>query len=139
VFPEQVIAAHQEMIERRRRLRPSEETCPATAAQWAEFEQHFLLRKVALGDCHRPYGTPCVHEHACTRCPFLRVDPAQLGRIEAMTTNAEARLAEAHDKVWLGQVAALEESLTHLRRRRAQAEAQLRVADATALTPTRPH
>jgi hypothetical protein len=56
-----------------------------------------------------------------------------------MTTNAEARLAEAHDKVWLGEVAALEESLTQLRRRRARAEAQLRVADATALTPTRPH
>jgi hypothetical protein len=36
-----------------------------------------------------------------------------------MTTNAEAR-----DNVWLGEVAALEESLTHLRRRRAEAEAK---------------
>jgi hypothetical protein len=33
-----------------------------------------------------------------------------------MTANAEARLAEARDNVWLGEVAALEESLTHLRR-----------------------
>jgi hypothetical protein len=41
-----------------------------------------------------------------------------------MTTNAEARLAEARENVWLGEVAALEESLTHLRRRRAEAEGQ---------------
>jgi hypothetical protein len=27
---------------------------------------------------------------ACTRCRFLRVDPAQLGRLEEMTANAEA-------------------------------------------------
>jgi hypothetical protein len=38
-----------------------------------------------------------------------------------MTANAEARLAEARDNVWLGEVAALEESLTHLRRGRAEA------------------
>jgi integrase len=125
VFPEQVIAAHQAFVERRRELRPAFELRPATDEEWAEFEQHFLLRKVALGDCHRPYGTPCVHEHACTRCRFLRVDPAQIGRIDEMTTNAEARLAEARDQVWLGEVAALEESLTHLRRRRAEAEGQL--------------
>jgi hypothetical protein len=124
VFPEHLIAAHEALIENRRTLRHSAEQRTATGDEWAEFEQHFLLRKVALGDCHRPYGTPCVHEHACTRCRFLRVDPAQLGRLEEMTTNAEARLAEARDNVWLGEVAALEESLTHLRRRRAEAEAR---------------
>jgi hypothetical protein len=41
-----------------------------------------------------------------------------------MTTNVEARLAEARDNVWLGEVAALEETLTHLRRRRTEAEAR---------------
>jgi hypothetical protein len=41
-----------------------------------------------------------------------------------MTANAEARLSEARDKVWLGEVAALEESLGHLRRRHAEAIAQ---------------
>jgi hypothetical protein len=45
--------------------------------------------------------------------PILRVDnianPAQLGRLEEMTTNAEARLAEAPENVWLGEDAALEE------------------------------
>ena len=124
VFPEHLIAAHEALIERRRKQRQDGELRSASGEEWAEFEQHFLLRKVALGDCHRPYATPCVHEHACTRCRFLRVDPAQLGRLEEMTANAEARLAEARDNVWLGEVAALEESLTHLRRRRAEAEAR---------------
>jgi hypothetical protein len=41
-----------------------------------------------------------------------------------MTANAEARLDEARDKAWLGEVAALDESLGHLRRRHAEATAQ---------------
>ena len=127
VFPEQVIAAHQLFIERRRETRPFAGLRSATGDEWAEFEDHFPLRKVALGVCHRPYGTPCVHEHACTRCRFLRVDPAQLPRIEEMTGNATARLADAKDRAWLGEVAALEESLKHLRHRRAEAEQQLLV------------
>lgn len=124
VFPETVIEAHHALIERRRALRPVAELRSATGEEWTEFEQHFLLRKVALGDCYRPYGTPCVHEHACVRCRFLRVDPAQLGRIDEMTTNAEARLVEAREQTWLGEVAALEETLVHLRRRREETHAQ---------------
>jgi hypothetical protein len=123
VFPDEVIEAHQFFIERRRTLRPIGEMRPASGEEWDEFEEHFLLRKVALGDCHRPYGTPCVHEHACSRCRFLRVDPAQLPRIEEMTCNAEERLTEARDRAWLGEVAALEESLKHLRQRRDEAVA----------------
>lgn len=125
VFPQEVIAAHQHFIERRRTTRPFGELRSATGEEWTEFEDHFLLRKVALGDCHRPYGTPCVHEHACTRCRFLRVDPAQLPRIEQMTCSAEERLVEARDRTWLGEVAALEESLLHLRQRRTDAEKQI--------------
>ena len=58
VFPEHLIAAHEALIERRRKQRQDAELRSASGEQWAEFEQHFLLRKVALGDCHRPYGTP---------------------------------------------------------------------------------
>jgi hypothetical protein len=54
VFPEEVIAAHRFFIERRRTRRPFGEMRPASGDEWDEFEQHFLLRKVALGDCHRP-------------------------------------------------------------------------------------
>jgi integrase-like protein len=125
VFPEEVITAHQHFIERRRATRPGAELRAATGEEWAEFENHFLLRKVALGDCHRPYGTACVHEHACVKCRFLRVDPAQLPRIQEMTVNATERLAEAQDRAWLGEVAALEDSLKHLRQRQLQAERQL--------------
>jgi hypothetical protein len=138
VFPEEVIAAHQHFIEQRRATRPFAEQRTATGEEWAEFENHFLLRKVALGECHRPYGTPCVHEHACTRCRFLRVDPAQLGRIEDMTSNAEARLVEAKDRAWLGEVAALEESLRQLRRRQAEAEQQLTAAGGDDLGELKP-
>ncbi|MDX2968610.1 tyrosine-type recombinase/integrase [Kribbella solani] len=92
--------------------------------------------KVALGNCHRPYRTPraagpppapCVHEHARSRRRFLRVDPAQLPRIQEMTCNAEARLAEAKNRAWLGEVAALEESLKQLRQRHVEAENQLSI------------
>lgn len=121
VFPEHIVTAHREFIERRRQLRPFEEAKVADDDEWADFEEHFLLRRVALGECHRPYGTPCVHEHACTRCRFLRVDPAQLGRIDEMTENAEQRLIEAKDRAWLGEVAALEESIKHLRIRQSEA------------------
>jgi hypothetical protein len=37
-----------------------------------------------------------------------------------MTLNAEARLVEAQDRAWPGEVAVLEESLKHLRQRRAE-------------------
>ena len=125
VFPEHIVTAHQAFIERRRQLRPFEEAKVADDDEWADFEEHFLLRRVALGECHRPYGTPCVHEHACTRCRFLRVDPAQLGRINEMTENAEQRLVEAKDRAWLGEVAALEESIKHLRIRQSEAQQRL--------------
>jgi len=51
-----------------RALRPVEEYRPATDDEWREFETHFDKRKVELGNCDRPYGSPCQHEHACIRC-----------------------------------------------------------------------
>src|SRR5688500_109321 len=50
-----------------------------------------------------PYGTPASTNTPAPSRRFLRVDPAQLGRLEEMTANAEARLAEARDNVWLGE------------------------------------
>ncbi len=116
VFPEQVIRRHQEFIARRRALNQAADYRDPTPAEWAEFEQHFQLRRVALGDCFRPYGTPCVHEHACERCAFLRLDPEQAPRLDQMRDNVQARLAEASQRRWLGEVAALEESLRHIER-----------------------
>ncbi|WP_077490692.1 site-specific integrase [Sinomonas mesophila] len=129
VFPEHVIQAHHAFIERRRQTRPDGELRPATTEEWTDFEQRFLLRRIALGACHRPYATPCIHEHACIKCRFLQVDPAQAGRLEEMTANAEQRLAEAREHRWLGEVSALEESLVHLRRRRAEAQCSAGTAE----------
>ena len=71
----------------------------------------FELRKVALGSCGRDFGTPCAHENACVRCPLLRVDPAQLPRLEEIRANLVDRLQEAKDQGWLGEVAAIETTL----------------------------
>jgi hypothetical protein len=120
VFPEQLIAAHQQMVEHRRTLRDSAEYRQITPDEWADFEQHFQLRRVELGDCFRPFGTPCVHEHACIRCPFLRLDPQQAPRLDLIEVNTRDRLAEARSKQWLGEVAALEDSLRHIGTKRTQ-------------------
>lgn len=79
VFPEHVIQAYHAIIERRRQTRPGDELRAASSEEWQEFEQHFLLRRVALGTCHRPYATPCVHEHACTSPGSCRSTPHKQG------------------------------------------------------------
>jgi hypothetical protein len=73
-----MIRHYRHFISDRRALRPSEEYREPTDSEWTEFRDHFSLRKVALGTCHRPYGTPCPHEQACVRCPMLRLAPAQV-------------------------------------------------------------
>jgi integrase len=75
VYPEEVINAHRAFITRRRALRPAEEYRTPTEEEWAEFLGHFERRKLSLGTCGRCYATPCIHEHACIRCPLLRPDP----------------------------------------------------------------
>ncbi len=120
VYPEEVIRHFEAYIARRRQERPSDEYREPTPAEWLEFEEHFLLRKVALGDCGRPYGTPCIHEHACVRCPFLRVDPSQLHRLVELEDNTSDRLREAEERGWLGEVAGLNESLIQIGRKREQ-------------------
>ena len=42
-----------------------------------------------------------------------RVDPDQLPRTDDMTAHVTERLAEATDRAWLGEVAALEDLLRH--------------------------
>ncbi len=111
IYPEDVIAHHRAFIARRRTERPSEEYRELTATEWDEFLAHFELRKVALGTCGRDFGTPCAHENACVRCPLLRVDPAQMPRLEEIRANLGDRLQEAKDQGWLGEVAAIETTL----------------------------
>jgi hypothetical protein len=52
---------------------------------------------------------------------MLQVDPAQQPRLQELEANALKRLDEAKQKTWLGEVAALEESLRHIREKQVQA------------------
>ena len=80
-----------------------------------DFLGHFTKRRVALGTCARPYGTPCVHEHACIRCPLLRLDHTQRRRLADIVTNLETRLVEAEHEHWHGEIDAITTSLTAAR------------------------
>ncbi|MFF2063942.1 tyrosine-type recombinase/integrase [Streptomyces sp. NPDC058200] len=111
IYPEDVINHHRAYLARRRATRPSEEYRDLTPGEWDEFIAHFELRKVALGTCTRDYGTPCSHEHACIRCPVLRPDPAEKDRLAEIAVNLEARIAEAQQRGWHGEVAGLEATL----------------------------
>jgi hypothetical protein len=122
VYPEQVIRHTQAHLTRRRTLRPSEEYRQPTEQEWADFAQHFRRRKMALGDCYRPYGTDCPHEHACVRCPMLRMDPAQLPRLAQIQADTHRLLAEAREHGWDGEAAALETTLLHIADKQAQAQ-----------------
>ena len=136
VYPAEVIRHYRQFIDQRRTERPGEEYREPTDAEWTEFRDHFSLRKVALGTCNRPYGTPCQHEHACIRCPMLRLSLTQVPRLLEIENNTQERLAEARRMQWLGEVAALEESLRHIAGKKQQAERLRRQAGQdTASTP----
>lgn len=127
IYPEEVIAHYRHFVDQRRAHRSSEEYREPTDTEWGEFRDHFSLRQVALGQCDRPYGTPCQHEHACVRCPMLRISPAQLPRLLQIETHE--RLDEARHMRWGGEVAALEESLRHIDAKKQQAERLRRQAE----------
>ena len=111
IYDNDVIEHHRGFIARRRALRPSEEYREPTDAEWDEFLAHFEKRKVELGVCGRAYGTPCIHEHACLRCPMLRPDPNQQPRLIEIRENLHARLAEARKRGWMGEIEGLNISL----------------------------
>ncbi|MER7045540.1 site-specific integrase [Streptomyces jumonjinensis] len=110
VYPAAAIEAHRAFIARRRTLRPAEEYRAVTSEEWEEFLGHFERRKLSMGTCGRAYGTDCIHEHACIRCPVLIVDPDERHRLEEVHENLTARLAEAIREGWLADVEGLEVS-----------------------------
>src|SRR6516225_7599239 len=111
VYPDDAIQAHLAFLARRRALRPSEEYRVPTDEEWQEFLGHFERRKVSIGTCARAFAAPCIHEHACVRCPMLWPDPAQRGRLGEIRDNLVARIAEAEREGWLGEVEGLSVSL----------------------------
>jgi len=117
VYQDDVLRHYRTFITRRREQRPSEEYREPTQTEWEEFERHFTTRKLELGTCGRPYGSPCQHEHACVRCPMLRVDPALEPRLRQIIDNLGERIAEARQRGWLGEVEGLEVSLAAARQK----------------------
>ncbi|QUH04227.1 site-specific integrase [Saccharopolyspora erythraea] len=111
VFQDELVRTCRAFLDKRRALRPGEEYREPTDAEWNEFHQHFHLRKLELGDCGRPYGSPCQHEHACIRCPMLRVNPKQRGQLVEIVHNLGERIQEAKLNGWLGEVQGLNTSL----------------------------
>ncbi|MGQ0678337.1 MAG: tyrosine-type recombinase/integrase [Actinomycetota bacterium] len=120
VYPEEAIQAHLAFLARRRSLRPSDEYRVPTDAEWQEFLGHFERRKVSIGTCARAFSTPCIHEHACVRCPMLWPDPNQRSRIVEIRDNLTARVAEAEAEGWLGEVEGLQLSLAGAQNKLAQ-------------------
>ena len=91
-------------------------------SEWEEFLGHFERRRLALGDCGRAYGTSCIHELSCVRCPLLRVDPAQRPRLEEIRDNLTARISEARREGWTGEAEGLKVSLAAANNKLAQVD-----------------
>ena len=122
VYPEETIMGHRAFIARRRATRPGEEYRAPSETEWEEFLGHFERRKVSLGTCGRSFGTPCIHEHSCIRCPMLRPDPAQRARLLEIQGNLRARIDEARRNGWVGEVEGLAVSLAGARQKLAQVD-----------------
>ena len=105
---------------RRRAERPIEEYRDPTDEELKEFGEHFGRRKIELGNCVRPYGTGCTHEHACIRCNFLQVDPSQADRLTEIESDLNDRIVTAREQSWLGDVEQLQLTLGHLHDKKAQ-------------------
>lgn len=122
VFDEDVVRHYMAHLAERRQVRPVEEYRETTTEEWEEFEEHFDKRKVELGSCARPYGTPCQHEHACIRCPVLNVNPKMLFRLNELEADLLARRERAHSEGWSGEIEGIDLTLSLLRAKRDSAE-----------------
>ncbi|MDR7172939.1 site-specific recombinase XerC [Nocardia kruczakiae] len=111
IFDEHLVRAYRAFLDNRRALRPQAEYRDPTDQEWREFQQHFELRKLELGTCSRPYGSPCQHEHACIRCPSLQIDPRARARLVEILANLRDRIAEAKAYGWTGEVEGLRVSM----------------------------
>ena len=144
VFQDDMIRTYRSFLDRRRLVRPEAEYREPTEQEWREFHQHFHERKLELGTCGRPYGTPCQHEHACVRCPMLRVDPKQRSRLVEIISSLGERIKEARMNGWLGEVQGLQTSLDAAAKKlvaldRSIAQASRATTDPTNLASRPPH
>ena len=126
IFPDDVIRAHRAFTHNRRQQRPSAEYRPVTTSEWADFEDHFAKRKIAIGDCMRAYGTSCAHEYACEQCKLARPDPAARPRLERTRDGLHAQITEASDRGWAGETERLNVILAGINDKLAELDRQQR-------------
>ena len=112
VYDRDVIEHHRAFIARRRALRPADEYRDVTDDEWDEFLAHFEKRKVELGVCGRAYATPCIHEHACLRCPLLRPDPAPTRPAHRDPHQPPRPPRRSPPRGWAGEIEGLQISIT---------------------------
>jgi site-specific recombinase XerC len=120
VFDDDVVRHYQQYLQQRRIHRPTEEYRAATDVEWTEFQEHFDKRRVELGSCARPYGTPCQHEHACIRCPMLNINPKMLSRLAELEDDLQIRRARAEAEGWLGEIEGIDLTMRFLAHKRQQ-------------------
>ena len=122
VFDEDLVRHYQAFLDRRRQARPVDEYRNPTDKEWTEFEKHFDKRRVELGNCGRPYGAPCAHEHACIRCPVLQVDPKMLTRLDEIEDDLITRRQRAEAEGWRGEIEGIDLTLSFLREKRSNTQ-----------------
>jgi site-specific recombinase XerD len=137
-YPTEVIEHYQRFIARRRAERPVEEYRQPTDEELKEFGEHFGRRRVELGNCVRPYGTGCTHEHACIRCNFLQLEPSQADRLAQIESDLKDRIDTAREQSWLGDVEQLQLTLSHLHDKQDQAQRLLNIISAPRLITAAP-
>lgn len=115
IHDEETLRHFRSFVDRRRALRPADDYLEPSDAEIHDFHEHFKKRKVELGSCGRAYGTPCIHEHACIRCPVLRPEPSQRPRLEELMEALHDRKIEAEQRGWLGELEGIEISLNAAR------------------------
>ncbi|MDO5754366.1 site-specific integrase [Arthrobacter sp.] len=120
IHDEDTLRHFRSFLDRRRALRPADDYLEPSETEIHEFHEHFKKRKVELGSCGRAYGTPCIHEHACIRCPMLRPDPTQRRRLEELIEALEERKNEAEQRGWLGELEGIEISINAAREKLSQ-------------------
>jgi hypothetical protein len=111
VFDEDLVRAYRTFLDNRRSLRPQAEYREPTEQEWRKFQAHFQTRKLELGECGRPYGSTCKHEHSCLRCPSLRLASTARPRLVEIIANLRDRISEAKLNGWFGEVEGLKVSL----------------------------
>ena len=111
IFDEELVRSYRAFLNKRRALRPEAEYREPTEQEWRDFQAHFHTRKLELGECGRPYGSTCKHEHSCIRCSSLRLDLRARPRLVEIIANLKDRIQEAKLNGWQGEVTGLEISL----------------------------